>query len=95
MRDFIDHYLHEVELVSEKNTGQTSFHGKEGLLNLENVLVGLFIAGSETTSTTLNWGMLYMILHPEIQKKVSKSHYGFLRASSISIYMPPTGPRRT
>ena len=29
----------------------------------------LFSAGSETTSTTLRWALLYMILHPEIQEK--------------------------
>lgn len=27
----------------------------------------LFIAGSETTTTTLNWGLLYMIFYPDIQ----------------------------
>ena len=30
----------------------------------------LFGAGSETTATTLSWALLYMILYPEIQKKV-------------------------
>ncbi|KAG9350977.1 hypothetical protein JZ751_024866, partial [Albula glossodonta] len=30
----------------------------------------LFVAGSETTSTTLNWGLLFMINYPDIQEKV-------------------------
>ena len=30
----------------------------------------LFAAGSETTATTLAWAVLFMILHPDAQKKV-------------------------
>ncbi len=30
----------------------------------------IFIAGSETTSTTLSWAVLFMILNPDVQKKV-------------------------
>ena len=75
MRDFIDHYLKEVKSATDRGKANSSFFGKEGMLNLENVLVDLFIAGSETTSTTLNWGMLYMILNPEIQKKVCNIEY--------------------
>ena len=33
------------------------------------VIMDLFLAGSETTSTTLDWGMLFMTEFPEIQKK--------------------------
>ncbi|XP_049678025.1 cytochrome P450 2D14 isoform X2 [Accipiter gentilis] len=38
--------------------------------NLRLVTADLFAAGSETTSTTLQWAFLYMLLHPEIQSKV-------------------------
>ncbi|KFV09661.1 Cytochrome P450 2J5, partial [Pterocles gutturalis] len=27
----------------------------------------LFLGGSETTSTTLNWALLYMVANPDIQ----------------------------
>ena len=70
MRDFVDKYLKEVKSASEEQRTKSSFHGDEGLLNLTNVLIDFFLAGSETTSTTLNWGMLYMLLNPSIQKKV-------------------------
>ena len=33
------------------------------------VIQDLFLAGSETTSTTLDWALLYMIEYPEIQRK--------------------------
>jgi len=31
-----------------------------------------FMAGSETTSTTLTWAMLYMVRYPQVQKKVQE-----------------------
>lgn len=37
--------------------------------NLRLVTTDLFGAGTEATSTTLRWAVLYMILHPEIQSK--------------------------
>jgi cytochrome P450 family 2 subfamily J len=30
----------------------------------------LFLAGSETTSSTLKWAVLYMALNPEVQAKL-------------------------
>ncbi|XP_075057379.1 cytochrome P450 2K1-like [Mixophyes fleayi] len=38
--------------------------------NLVALMVDLFGAGMETTTTTLRWGLLLMIKHPDIQKKV-------------------------
>ena len=39
-------------------------------MNSLTAIVGdVFFAGSETTSTTLNWAMLYLAMHPDIQKK--------------------------
>ncbi|XP_041052611.1 cytochrome P450 2D26-like [Carcharodon carcharias] len=63
-RDFIDAFLAEQEKM--KNGPKTSF--------LENNLLGtaydLFAAGTETTSTTLRWALLFMVLHPDLQSKV-------------------------
>ncbi len=71
LRNFVDHYLHMME-SQNKPDGLKSFSGPGGETNLVSVLIDLFIAGSETTSTTLSWAMLYMILNPEIQKKVQE-----------------------
>ena len=41
-------------------------------LNLVHTLFDIFLAGSETMSTTLTWAMLYMGRYPEVQAKVHK-----------------------
>lgn len=41
-------------------------------LQLKMLLLDLFFAGSETTVTTTKWGILMMVLHPEIQKRVQE-----------------------
>uniref|UniRef100_A0A4W4FUV1 Uncharacterized protein n=1 Tax=Electrophorus electricus TaxID=8005 RepID=A0A4W4FUV1_ELEEL len=61
-RDFIDCYLSEIE----KNDPEAGFH-EQGLCD---VLLDLFVAGTETTSTTLLWSFIYMMKYPEIQEKV-------------------------
>ncbi|XP_006862546.1 PREDICTED: cytochrome P450 2J2-like [Chrysochloris asiatica] len=63
-RDFIDAYLKEMT----KYTGNTtsSFHEE----NLVCSTLDLFFAGTETTSTTLRWALLYLTMYPEIQEKV-------------------------
>lgn len=42
----------------------------------ENLLMStadLFLAGTETTATTLRWGLIFMMNHPEIQGVVTNS----------------------
>uniref|UniRef100_A0A480MRN0 Cytochrome P450 2J2 n=1 Tax=Sus scrofa TaxID=9823 RepID=A0A480MRN0_PIG len=63
-RDFIDAYLQEIE--KHKGDATSSFQEE----NLICSTLDLFVAGTETTSTTLRWGLLYMALYPEIQEKV-------------------------
>uniref|UniRef100_A0A8C0JHB0 Cytochrome P450 n=1 Tax=Chelonoidis abingdonii TaxID=106734 RepID=A0A8C0JHB0_CHEAB len=63
-RDFIDAFLQEIEKAKEH--AGSSFNDN----NLCMVTFDLFSAGTETTSTTLRWALLYMLLHPDIQCKV-------------------------
>ena len=35
-------------------------------------IVDLFVAGSETTSTTIRWSVLYLINNPDVLAKVQK-----------------------
>lgn len=48
---------------------KSSFHGVRGKENLFAGLVNLFVGGSETTSSTLNWALFYLAKHPKMQAK--------------------------
>ncbi|KAJ8362070.1 hypothetical protein AAFF_G00398200 [Aldrovandia affinis] len=63
-RDYIDCFLSEMEKWKDD---------KDAGFDEENLCIctlDLFVAGTETTSTTLNWGLLYMINYPDLQEKV-------------------------
>ncbi|KAI1892067.1 hypothetical protein AGOR_G00150160 [Albula goreensis] len=62
-RDYIDCYLEEIE----KNKDEAAGFNEENLIYC---IVDLFGAGTETTSNTLRWAMLYMAKYPEVQEKV-------------------------
>ena len=68
-RDFIDMALIEIENNTDKTS---SFYGTLGFDNLKVTLFDLFLAGSETTSTTLTWAALYMVRYPGVQEKVQE-----------------------
>ncbi|XP_076873285.1 cytochrome P450 2J4-like isoform X1 [Brachyhypopomus gauderio] len=65
-RDYIDCFL--TEMAKWKNDEAAGFD----MENLCYCTVDLFAAGSETTSTTMYSGLLYMIKYPEIQAKVQE-----------------------
>lgn len=62
-RDYIDCYLEEIEKCKDSEAEFTED-------NLMYCVVDLFGAGTETTSNTLRWALLFMIKYPEIQEKV-------------------------
>uniref|UniRef100_A0A8C8TJU4 Cytochrome P450 2J2-like n=1 Tax=Peromyscus maniculatus bairdii TaxID=230844 RepID=A0A8C8TJU4_PERMB len=63
-RDFIDTFFTEMAKHPDKTT--TSFNEE----NLICSTLDLFFAGTETTSATLCWALLYMSVHQEVQEKV-------------------------
>ncbi|XP_073332397.1 cytochrome P450 2J4-like isoform X2 [Pagrus major] len=62
-RDYIDCFLTEMGEKEDKDSGFD-------LKNLSVCTLDLFGAGTETTTTTLHWGLLYMIYYPHIQERV-------------------------
>uniref|UniRef100_A0A8C5U9X0 Uncharacterized protein n=1 Tax=Malurus cyaneus samueli TaxID=2593467 RepID=A0A8C5U9X0_9PASS len=49
-------------------------------------IVDLFIAGTETTATTLLWALFYMVIYPDIQEKVQKELDAVVGCSHIFSY---------
>ncbi|XP_021010453.2 cytochrome P450 2B9 isoform X1 [Mus caroli] len=65
-RDYIDTYLLRME--KEKSNHNTEFHHQ----NLIMSVLSLFFAGTETTSSTLHYGVLLMLKYPHVTEKVQK-----------------------
>ncbi|XP_013401205.1 cytochrome P450 2C15 [Lingula anatina] len=61
---FTDAYIKA--LKADKDKEGTYFTDLQMLTAIEE----LFVAGTDTTSATLKWGLLLLILHPDLQKKV-------------------------
>ncbi|XP_010777508.1 cytochrome P450 2J2-like, partial [Notothenia coriiceps] len=64
-RDYIDCFLNEINMG--KVQAEDAFHDENLVMCV--MVMDLFVAGSETTSTTLCWGFLYMAKYPEMQGK--------------------------
>ncbi|XP_029005206.1 cytochrome P450 2J2-like [Betta splendens] len=63
-RDYIDVYLSEMD--KKKSDPQAGFN----LETLKFCTMDMIEAGTETSATTLRWGIIFMMLYPEIQEKV-------------------------
>ena len=67
-RDMMDLYLNEIQ--NNVDDEESSFFQERGHFAMINSFIDLFIAGMETTSSSLIWTFLYMLHHPDMKKKV-------------------------
>ncbi|KAM6154364.1 cytochrome P450 2B4-like [Erethizon dorsatum] len=65
-RDFIDTFL--LQMDKGKSDQHTEFHHN----NLILTSLSLFFAGTETTSTTLRYGFLFLLKYPHVTERVQK-----------------------
>ncbi|XP_060539019.1 cytochrome P450 2J2-like [Pantherophis guttatus] len=65
-RDFIDYYL--LQLKRSKDDPSNTYDED----NLAECIVDFFIAGTETSATSLQWALLFITNHPDVQDEVYK-----------------------
>ncbi|XP_014674413.1 PREDICTED: cytochrome P450 2J2-like isoform X2 [Priapulus caudatus] len=66
IRDFVDLYMKQIDdMADNKNTTFT-------IDEAPYIIINLFAAGTETTATTLRWGLLYMTHYPHVARKVQE-----------------------
>lgn len=65
VRDFVDAYLVQHERI--KQSGQPSFFSEKQLIQVMN---DIFSAGLENVTSTVEWAVLFLMLNPDVQRKV-------------------------
>ncbi|KAL3862689.1 hypothetical protein ACJMK2_008642 [Sinanodonta woodiana] len=78
--DFIDAFVLEMK---KQNNGETNIFTKEYLAA---IIIDLFLAGTETVSTTITWASFYLATRPDIQSRIFeeiKANVGTERLPSL------------
>ena len=78
-RDMIDVFLNEIENTTDVDS---SFYKDRGYHAMLNNFMDIFVAGMETTSSSLVWTFLYLLHHPDIKRKIH------LELDQVSFYLP-------
>ena len=69
IRDFTDSLLRE---FSQEATEDNKVHKYLNDTNLEQIVSDMFFSGAETTATTILWCFVYLVVWPDVQKKITE-----------------------
>ena len=69
LRDFTDALINE---LSKETDADSKVQKLLTDMNMEMILADLFVAGAETTTTTLHWSIAYLVTWPEVQQKIAE-----------------------
>ncbi len=82
--DFTDVYIKQMR--DNADNPSSSFHGQEGKRNINAVLSDLVQAGTDTTSNTLTWAMLFMAKNPDVQRQVQEELDNIIGSSRLATW---------
>ncbi|KAH9489497.1 Cytochrome P450 2J1 [Bulinus truncatus] len=80
-----DNFIFEYSEERRKRVGSGADTTMD-VVNLKRSLFDLFVAGSETTATTVHWFLLYMLNFPSVQKRLFREiveHVGMERSPNL------------
>lgn len=69
IRDFTDSLLNE---FSKEASEDNKVHRYLNDTNFEQILSDMFFSGGETTSTTILWCFVYLVLWPDVQSRIAE-----------------------
>lgn len=72
LKDYTDCYIKEIRAAKKENQTQSSFHNEAGKMNYRNTMLDLFLAGADTTATTIQHALVYLMNNPKIQMKAQQ-----------------------
>ncbi|KAK2855892.1 hypothetical protein Q5P01_004627 [Channa striata] len=67
-RGLVDAFLVRKQSLEDSGNTNSHFHDENLMMTVQN----LFVAGTETTATTIRWGLLLMAKYPKIQDQVQE-----------------------
>ena len=67
IRDMMDLFLNEIDNTTDEDS---SFFKDRGYYAMVNNFIDLFVAGMETTSSSIIWTFLFLLHHPDVKNKI-------------------------